>query len=981
MLFKGAQTKQAFLKTQLLPLCPLDKSSSQWLKDMEEQARKEGLESLISIISESGTQIDFISSVMTLSPFLREVLIANPSYLSALLNVDIETRLSEIIDDITAIDKDETINETSLMAALRRKKREAHVLIALADLGGVFTYEVSCAWLTRLGEAALSVALRFLLREAHDHGKINLLSRENPEKDCGLIILGMGKLGAGELNYSSDIDLIVFIDETSPHIGNLSESVDVFSKMVRRLIRIIQERTAEGYVFRLDFRLRPDPGSTPLALPVRTALRYYEGRGQNWERAAMIKARPVAGDKRAGFNFIKELFPYVWRKYLDYAAIADIHSIKRQIHAHKNYGQIAAYGHNIKLGRGGIREIEFFVQTQQLIAGGRFPQLRGRQTVAMLAELHTLGWISEKTRNSLIKSYAFLRNVEHRIQMLFDEQTHLLPNDTAQFTSVAYLMGYQDSSSFIRDLLKTLQVVEKHYAALFENEQELGLEIGNLVFTGEEDDPETLITLSRLGFERASDICRIMRTLHFGRYKATQSAEARERLTELTPALLKAFGGTKRADEAMLRFDGFLQGLPSGIQLFSLLQSNPSLLDMLVLIMGAAPRLAEIITRRSHVFDGMLDPNILSELPTKTYLEKRLEYFLENVLSYEEILDHLRIFADEQRFLIGIRILNGAITGERAGFAFTALADLMITKTFATVQEEFSRLHGRIKGGRVGILGMGKLGSRELTADSDVDLVLLYEHDDDAEISDGEKPLYISQYYTRLAQRLVSALSTLTSQGVLYVVDLRLRPLGNKGPIAVSFPFFKKYYRQEAWIWEYLALTRARGIAGDPDFLQKLENEVCAIIAISRDKKEVAKEVCEMRSLIAKEKPPKNQWDLKTMSGGIMDLEFIAQFSLITHVIEFQIGATTADILDHLPNSFLNQSCIADLHYAYRLYTNLSQIIRLCLNDSLDPNDMPPGLSDLLLNSVGEPDLLRVEKLIAETGQLVCSVFTKIMKH
>ncbi len=981
MLFKGAEMKQAFLKTQLLPLCPLDKSGSQWLKDMEEQARKEGLESLVSIISESGTQIDFISSVMTLSPFLREVLIANPSYLSALLNVDIETRLSEIIDDITAIDKDEAINETSLMAALRRKKREAHVLIALADLGGVFTYEVSCAWLTRLGEAALSVALRFLLREAHDHGKINLLSRENPEKDCGLIILGMGKLGAGELNYSSDIDLIVFIDETSPHIGNLSESVDVFSKMVRRLIRIIQERTAEGYVFRLDFRLRPDPGSTPLALPVRTALRYYEGRGQNWERAAMIKARPVAGDKRAGFNFLKELFPYVWRKYLDYAAIADIHSIKRQIHAHKNYGQIAAYGHNIKLGRGGIREIEFFVQTQQLIAGGRFPQLRGRQTVAMLAELHTLGWISEKTRNSLIKSYAFLRNVEHRIQMLFDEQTHLLPNDTAQFTSVAYLMGYQDRSSFIRDLLKTLQVVEKHYAALFENEQELGLEIGNLVFTGEEDDPETLITLSRLGFERASDICRIMRTLHFGRYKATQSAEARERLTELTPALLKAFGGTKRADEAMLRFDGFLQGLPSGIQLFSLLQSNPSLLDMLVLIMGAAPRLAEIITRRSHVFDGMLDPNILSELPTKTYLEKRLEYFLENVLSYEEILDHLRIFADEQRFLIGIRILNGTITGERAGFAFTALADLMITKTFATVQEEFSRLHGRIKGGRVGILGMGKLGSRELTADSDVDLVLLYEHDDDAEISDGEKPLYISQYYTRLAQRLVSALSTLTSQGILYVVDLRLRPLGNKGPIAVSFPFFKKYYRQEAWIWEYLALTRARGIAGDPDFLQKLENEVCAIIAISRDKKEVAKEVCEMRALIAKEKPPKNQWDLKTMSGGIMDLEFIAQFSLITHVIEFQIGATTADILDHLPNSFLNQSCIADLHYAYRLYTNLSQIIRLCLNDSLDPNDMPPGLSDLLLNSVGEPDLLRVEKLIAETGQLVCSVFTKIMKH
>ncbi|EJF92863.1 bifunctional [glutamine synthetase] adenylyltransferase/[glutamine synthetase]-adenylyl-L-tyrosine phosphorylase [Bartonella taylorii] len=973
--------KNAFLKTQLLSLCSLDERGFQWLKELAEQARKENLESLVSFISDRGKQIEFISAVMTLSPFLREVLIANPSYLTPLLNVDIETRLSEIIADIAAIDKNESIHETSLMVALRKKKREAHVLIALADLSGVFTYEISCAWMTRLGEVALGVALRFLLREAHDHGKINLSNRDDPEKDCGLIILGMGKLGAGELNYSSDIDLIVFIDEMSPHIGKLSESIDVFSKMVRRLIRIIQERTAEGYVFRLDFRLRPDPSSTPLALPVRTALRYYEGRGQNWERAAMIKARPVAGDKRAGFNFLKELFPYVWRKYLDYAAIADIHSIKRQIHAYKNYGQIAAYGHNVKLGRGGIREIEFFVQTQQLIAGGRFPQLRGRQTVAMLTELQRLGWISEKTRDSLVKSYVFLRNVEHRIQMLADEQTHLLPNDVSQFTSVAYLMGYQEKSSFIRDLLKTLRVVEKHYAALFENEQELGLEIGNLVFTGEEDDPETLITLNRLGFERASDICRIMRTLHCGRYKATQSAEARERLTELTPALLKAFGATKRADEAMLCFDSFLQGLPSGIQLFSLLQSNPSLLEMLVLIMGAAPRLAEIITRKPHVFDGMLDPTIFSELPTKTYLEKRLECFLEGVLSYEEILDNLRIFADEQRFLIGIRILNGAITGERAGFAFTALADLMIAKTFSAVRKEFSRLHGNVKGGRVGILGMGKLGSRELTAGSDVDLILLYEHDEDTEISDGEKPLYIPQYYTRLTQRLVAALSTLTSQGVLYTVDLRLRPLGNKGPVAVSFQFFKKYYRKEAWIWEHLALTRARGIAGDHDFLQKLENEVCAIISFSRNKKDVAKAVCEMRTLIEKEKPPENRWDLKTMPGGIMDLEFIAQFALITHVIAFQIGATTVDTLSLLPNSFLNQTFISDLRYAYGLYTNLSQIIRLCLNASFDPNDMPLGLSDLLLNSVGEPDLLRVEKLIEETGQSVYSIFTQLIKY
>ncbi|WP_078719505.1 MULTISPECIES: bifunctional [glutamine synthetase] adenylyltransferase/[glutamine synthetase]-adenylyl-L-tyrosine phosphorylase [unclassified Bartonella] len=973
--------KTAFLKTQLFPLRPLDGSSSQWLKDIEEQARRENLEQLVSYIVDGGEQVDFIGAVMTLSPFLRGVLITNPSYLSPLLTVDIETRLSEIIEDIAATDRTEMIHETSLMAALRCKKREAHALIALADLGHVFTYNISCAWLTRLGEAALGAALRFLLREAHDCGKITLSSRDTPEKDCGLIVLGMGKFGAEELNYSSDIDLIILIDEMSPHVGNLYEkSIDIFSKMMRRLIRIIQERTAEGYVFRLDLRLRPDPGSTPLALPVRTALRYYEGRGQNWERAAMIKARPVAGDIDAGFSFLKELSPYVWRKYLDYAAISDIHSIKRQIHAYKNYGKIAAYGHNIKLGRGGIREIEFFVQTQQLIAGGRLPQLRGRETVKMLTELCNLGWIGEEIKDSLVKSYAFLRNVEHRIQMLADEQTHILPKEISRFTSVAYLMGYQESSCFIRDLLETLLTVEEHYAALFEHERELGLEIGNLVFTGEEDDPETLITLSRLGFERASDICRIMRTLHCGRYRATQSAEARERLTELTPALLKAFGATKRADEAMLRFDSFLQGLPSGIQLFSLLQSNPPLLDMLVCIMGAAPRLAEIITRTPHVFDGMLDPAIFSELPTKNYLENRLKYFLEGVTTYEEILDHLRIFAGEQRFLIGIRLLNGTIKGDRAGFAFTALADLMIAKTLTAVQEEFFRHYGHIKGGRIGILGMGKLGSFELTAGSDVDLILLYEHDEDIEISDGKKPLHVSQYYTRLTQRFVSALSASTNQGILYTVDLRLRPLGNKGPIAVPFQVFRKYQRQEAWIWEHLALTRARGVTGDADFLQKIENEVRAIIALPCDKKRVAKEVREMRALIEKEKPPANRWDLKTVPGGIMDLEFIAQFALITHVIDFQIGMTTADILSRLPSNFLEKSFISDLHYAYYLYTNLSQIIRLCLNDSLNPDDMPPGLSDLLLRSIGEPDLPRVEKLIEEIGQLVRTIFTKVME-
>lgn len=971
--------QQAFWNATLKQLIALDKSGPQWLADMAEKAREEKLDKLATELGKGGGQSAFLSTVMTLSPFLRETFIRNPAFIEPLLHEDISVRLQHVLDEIDGVDKEENITEAGLMAALRRKKLEAHVLIALADLGGLFTAAMTSEWLTRLAEATLKAALRFLLHDAHAQGKINLADFQHPEQDCGLVVLGMGKLGARELNYSSDIDLIVFIDEMSLHIGDQYESIDVFSKMMRRLIRIMQERTADGYVFRVDLRLRPDPGSTPLALPISAALHYYESRGQNWERAAMIKARPVAGDIKAGEAVLHELAPYIWRKYLDYAAIADIHSIKRQIHAYKGHGEIAVRGHNVKLGRGGIREIEFFVQTQQLIAGGRFPELRGRRTVDMLAELCALGWINAETRDVLTEKYVFLRNVEHRIQMLEDEQTHILPEDDQGFASVAYMMGYQDIKQFTHDFRNALTTVEHHYAALFEQEKELGSETGNLVFTGEDDDPGTLATLSKMGFSRPSDICRIIRTWHFGRYHATQSAEARERLTELTPALLKAFGATKKADEALSRFDTFLQGLPSGIQLFSLLQSNPSLLDMLVLIMSSAPRLAEIITRKPHIFDGMLDPAIFAELPTKTYLENRLEFFLSGVFNYEDILDQLRLFANEQRFLIGIRLLNGAIEGERAARAFTDLADLMISKALSAVEEEFGRVHGFVKGGRVGILGMGKLGSHELTAGSDVDLILLYDYDKNTEMSDGEKPLYISQYYMRLTQRLIAALSAPTGEGVLYEVDLRLRPSGNKGPVAVPFEAFGKYQRNEAWVWEHLALTRARAIAGDQMFLQQLEDEVAAIIALKRDRKSVAHDVREMRALIEKEKPPLNIWDFKTMRGGQVDLEFIAQFSLICQQNEFVIGRTTGEVLERLPQSFLDISSVGELHHAYRIYTNLSQIMRLCLNDKLDPVDMPPGLADLLQRTVGEPDLGHVESLIAEMANSVGTLFDQVI--
>jgi glutamate-ammonia-ligase adenylyltransferase len=963
-------------------LAPLDASRARReLSEIAGIAEDEGPARLAKFLGGKGAVQDFLAAVFDLSPFLRDVVRRRPQILDALFDADVEARLAVIGEAIGKAAFSEAVSESSLMMELRQWKAEAHVLIALSDLAGEAETALTVRRLSDLAEACTRAAVDFLLRDAHSQGKLKLPDPKNPARQSGWILLGMGKLGAHELNFSSDIDLVVFFDPDAPAIVDPLDATELFARLTRRLVRILQDRTEHGYVFRTDLRLRPDPGSTPLAIPVEAALRYYEARGQNWERAAMIKARPVAGDLAAGDAFLRELQPYVWRKYMDYAAIADVHSIKRQIHAHKGHGEIAVKGHNVKLGRGGIREIEFFVQTQQLIAGGRFPELRGRETVPMLAALAARNWITSDARDALTHQYWFLRRVEHAIQMVADEQTHILPDDDEGLERIAQMLGFADAAKFAETFRASLHEVERHYAALFETAPELSAGVGNLVFTGDVDDPDTLQTLHGLGFQRPSDICRVIRGWHFGRYRVTQSAEARERLTELTPALLQGFGQTRRADEALLRFDEFLAGLPAGIQLFSLLQSNPALLKLMATIMGAAPRLAAIITRRPHVFDGLLDPALLTELPNRAYLSARLAAFIEGDRAYEDVLDRLRIFASEQKFLIGVRLLAGSIDPARAGRAFSDLADLTIEAALQAVTAEFALRHGRIAGARVSLLGMGKLGSRELTAGSDVDLILLYDHDEDAEESDGDKPLAPSHYYTRMTQRLIAAVSAPTAEGVLYELDLRLRPSGNKGPVATHIDAFKKYQRQEAWTWEHMALARARAIGGDAALCAEVEAEVAALIALPRDAGRVKAEASEMRALIEKEKSPRDLWDIKLIAGGLIDLEFIAQVAVITGQVEAGRRVTgTAEILSHLAPDFAEPDVRQELCDAYQLYLALTQMTRLCLTGAFERDDVPPGLSDLLLAVTDLPDFGVLEAHLKETSRKVRKDFDLLLR-
>ncbi len=967
------------------PIRPLSQTDAKSvLSDLKDWGRDHP--AIAGLAVTEGPLKDFIVAAFSLSPYLRDTARIDPALLARALE---EPVLPAIEAAIARARKawqpgEGEVTEAVLMTRLRVAKREVAFLTALADLARIFDARRTTALLTELAEATTSAAIDHLLLSAHESGKVKLPDPAHPGEKSGLIVLGMGKLGAAELNYSSDIDLVVFFDPMADIATDPTEAVETFSRLVRRLIRIMQERTADGYVFRTDLRLRPDPGATPLAISFDSAMLYYESRGQNWERAAFIKAKPVAGDIEAGRNFLKGLVPFVFRKYLDYAAIADIHSIKRQIHVHKGHGEIAVKGHNVKLGRGGIREIEFFVQTQQLIAGGRVPALRLRATEPMLAELAKANWIDETTADELTEAYWFLRDVEHRLQMVRDEQTHTLPETEAELKRIAFMLGFEDTAHFSDKLVSVLKTVERRYAALFEQEAKLSSEAGNLVFTGQKDDPDTLETLKKLGFERPADISRTIRTWHYGRYRATQSVEARERLTELTPELLRVFGQSKRADEALLRFDSFISGLPAGIQLFSLLGNNPALLSLIVNIMSSAPRLAEVIAAKPHVFDGMLDPGLLAELPTRAYLADRIEGFVSGARHYEETLDRLRIIAAEQRFLIGIRLLTGAITGKQAARAFTHVADLIVAAALKAVLDEVEAAHGKFPGGRVALVGMGKLGSFELTAGSDIDLILLYDHDSDAFESDGVKPLDNIKYFTRITQRLIAALSAPTAEGVLYEVDMRLRPSGNKGPVATRITSFAKYQAEEAWTWEHMALTRARLLCGDDSLVAEAGEIFRGVLGRKRDVAKTAKDVAEMRTLIDQEKPPKDIWDLKLIPGGLIDIEFIAQFlALIAPArgaAQPDRALPTWEALAELGHAMMDPNDLDTVQGALSLYTEISQIVRLCVDGGFDPKEAPAGLIDLVCRAGECPDLRTLEAEIRRVSKAVRKVFQATVK-
>ena len=900
-------------------------------------------ENLPSTLNDRETRVgQFLLGIFGYSAFLSQAVGKWPKLTAEVIANDPDGSLNTILSELSDLVAERPINDGEIRKRLRQAKQQVALITALADLGGLWPVEKVCEALTQFADLAVRASL-IAGYVAAFRGKD--LEPESLDSCQGISILAMGKMGGFELNYSSDIDLFVVFDGDGlpEHPKHSPQSLAV--AITRHMVSVLQDRSADGYVFRTDLRLRPDPGSTAIAVSLPAALSYYESYGQNWERSAMIKARFSAGDQHLAQSFLEALTPFVWRRSLDFYALQDIHSLKRQIYVHKGSATVQMAGHNVKLGRGGIREIELFAQIQQLIWGGKEVGLRTRKTLDALSHLQAMDLITAQERDQLDAAYVFLRRVEHVLQMRLDEQTHSLPDKPEHLLAVARIMGFEFLEDFERTLIGHMLNVEACYAGLFETSDSLAPE-GNLVFSGAEDDPETLKTLEAMGFCDPSKIASLIRGWHTGRMRATRSVRAREILTELHPSILAAFAATAHPVDAMVRFDACLRDLPSGVQLFSLLSANPNLLDDVADIMGNAPELADNLTRWPSLFEHVISPSFSAENLSRADLDAELT-IAKAGLNYEEWLDAVRRWFNEHKFRIGVQVLQTNLSPILATEQMSNVADVALCHAMNAALAEFREVHGEMPGSSMALLAYGKLGAQEMTPTSDLDLVFIYDAPKDASSDHPKRPLPATAYFGRLVQRVITACSSLTRNGRLFELDFRLRPSGDSGPLATSLDAFLTYQQEAAWTWEHMALLKARGVWGNKALRQKISDGYQSILQKPRDTASLASDVLDMRGKIALQHPDRGWWDAKYTHGGLVDLEFLMEFLQLKHSSSHRalVCCHPAAAPRALANTgVLSEQDAAALDEARAFWLSLLALRRLTQGQGSHFDDAPEGL-------------------------------------
>lgn len=905
----------------------------------------------------------FLDAVLAASPYLARLGAKRPDTLAALARKSPEALARAACE--LALAARACTNEADAMKALRHAKADIHLITALADLSGAWPLEQTTAALSDFADAAVKGALGYAARVAGFEG-----SADDPVP--GLIVLALGKLGTRSLNYSSDIDLVLAYEPElfAPPEGR--EAQRTATRLAQSLVRLLTEMTPAGYVFRTDLRLRPDPSSTPLCVNADMARHYFEAVGQNWERAAYAKARAIAGDIQAGKAFIGDLEPFIWRRALDFAAVEDIRALAKQIQAVGNRAVLEVAGHDLKLGLGGIREVEFYAQVLQLVFGGRKREVRVPGTLEALRALSEASLLDSGEAARLAEAYTFLRHCEHRIQMLDDEQSQTLPARTERRAAVAALSGFAELAAFDAKVEATLKAVHAAFSEQFSDGDSLATSVGSLVLTGVEPEPDTLATLAALGFSDPVRIWHQLAAWAAGRARAARTERARRLFSRLAPRLVEAIGATGDPDATFTRFAVFFEGLPSGVQPLSLLINHPALADELIAILGLAPRLAEDVGQRPALLDVMLEPAFSTPLAESgTMSAESYEARLARVDGFEQVINEARRIVREERLRIGAQLLRGRARASEAASAYSKLAALSVAAMARAADAEIAKRHGPAPG-RWHVLGMGKLGGGELSADSDLDLIVVYEAT--AEQSRGERPLEASVWFARFTQRLVSALSAPTEEGELYPVDLALRPSGSAGPVAVSLQRFETYYREEAWVWERMAMTRASVIAssGKPGAVERAIRAAVNDHTLEGDA--VRQAALDMRARLERDKPAGSAWDLKMRPGGLIDIEFIAQAGLVAG----RLGPcpSTREVLSLLASKGLLPKAEAQtLADAHRLYGDVTQLTRLAHGSGFDTGEASGPFAARLAEEAGYQTLEALADALARSADAVRSIF------
>ncbi|MEE4315398.1 MAG: bifunctional [glutamate--ammonia ligase]-adenylyl-L-tyrosine phosphorylase/[glutamate--ammonia-ligase] adenylyltransferase [Erythrobacter sp.] len=845
--------------------------------------------------------------------------------------------------------------------ALRRERLALATTVAIADLAGAFPLARVVHELTAFADRALDRAIRTAITE-----------RTDEDSAAGFIALALGKQGAGELNYSSDIDPIFLYDRDRLPRRASDDPGEAAQRYARRVVALLSANTDEGYALRVDLRLRPASEISPLAVPVVAALTHYQGQALAWERAAFTRARAAAGDISAGENFLAQIRPFVWRSQLDFGAIEEIRALTQRIR-HSHEGPPAPGPHfDVKRGRGGIREIEFYAQTHQLIHGGRDLSLRVRGTRHALDALAAAGWISANNAAVLGEGYDRLRTIEHRLQMVNDRQTHSLPEGEA-LDQVARLDGLADGATLVTELTALTARTGRIYEELIGAPESAPVAQSGISDLAHE--------LAALGFEESETLAERVASWRDGRHAAIRSPQAVAAWDRLQPALLKAMATSDDPMRAITRWERILESVPSAITTFRLLAARPHLIDRLVAALTLAPVLADELARKPDLLDTLLDKHALDLPGTIPEIAARMRGAAVRE-DYEALLDAIRVITGEIRFALGIQLIEGLADPLAIARALSRTAEAALALAAEATIAEFAAKHGGVPDSELVVLGLGRLGGGALTHASDLDIVYLFTGDFAAQ-SDGPRPLGATIYYNRLASRVSAALSVPTAQGALYEVDTRLRPQGNQGPLAVSCEAFGKYQREAAWTWEHMALARARVLFGSTRARTELGKVLSEVLRAPRDKTALREAVLGMRAEMALHKHPGGPVDAKLLRGGLVDLEFLVHY--------LQLKGETADgrpLGETIPHALDPDLAVAleglaaagllpaDLAEPHSLMSRMLVAGRLLAPDGREP---PPGGARALARACGQDSYAALLQAFGAARQRVAEVWKQIL--